>query len=214
MNLKRLTTNDFNLLIAGANIYEKKLRDKDFLIIFKNKNNNEIDYIEVKCRKYNFMHLTGVLYKNNGNVKDIANFFYNLILSNRLNINHCYYKQDGTTNIKLEILSQIFNFPYNASMIGDYNNAKPRLFTKKLCGGISCCVGFANGNNSFLYPNTTLKEDIRKISSKISPIVLICKKNQNEEKYNIITKKGKLLENVVLPKKILELLSEELITQL
>jgi len=88
MNLKRLTTNDFNLLIAGANIYEKKLRDKDFLIIFKNKNNNEIDYIEVKCRKYNFMHLTGVLYKNNGNVNDIANFFYNLILSNRLNINH------------------------------------------------------------------------------------------------------------------------------
>ena len=42
----------------------------------------------------------------------------------------------------------------------------------------------------------------------------IYKKNQNEEKYNIITKKGKLLENVVLPKKILELLSEELITQL
>jgi len=30
MNLKRLTTNDFNLLIAGANIYEKNLRDKDF----------------------------------------------------------------------------------------------------------------------------------------------------------------------------------------
>lgn len=161
------------------------------------------------------MHLTGVKYINNNKNIDnniaYANVFYDLILSNRLNINNCYYKQDGTTHIKLGILSQIFNFPYNAAMIGNYNNAKPQLFTEKLCGGVACCLGFVSGNNASLYPNTTLKEDIRRISSKTYPIILICRKNQNEKKYNVVTKRGKLLNNISLPSKILNLISNELI---
>lgn len=213
---KRLTTKDFNLLIKSAYQYDDKLKDNDFLIVFKNKSN--IDYIEVKCRKNNFMHLTGVQYvKKSYNKKKVinynityANHFYDLIMSNRLNINHCCYKPDGTTTIKLGILNQVFNFPYNASMIGNYNNAKPQLFTKKLCGGITCCIGFTNGNDSSLYPNTTLKEDIRKISEKTYPIILICKKNKNEEKYNVITKKGKLLSDISLPQQVLDLISNEL----
>lgn len=160
MGLKRLTAKDFNLLIKSANLYENNLKNKD-----------DIDYIEVKCRKNNFLHLTGVKYINNNKNIDnniaYANVFYDLILANRLNINNCYYKQDGTTHIKLGILSQIFNFPYNAAMIGNYNNAKPQLFTEKLCGGVACCLGFVSGNNASLYPNTTLKRILEESVQKL-----------------------------------------------
>ena len=218
MELRRFAIKDFNLLIKSAKLYDKNLKDNDFLIVFKDE--NKINYVEVKCRKMNFMHLTGVKYINrnlrdrikpNGDYQETyANHFYDLIMSNRLDIEHCYYKIDGTTSIKLEILSQVFNFPYNAAMIGNYNNVKPHLYTKKLCGGVACCMGFVNANASF-YPNTTLKEDIRKLTERVCPIVMICKKNKNKAKYEEVTRKGKLLKSVKLPKEILEMLSEECI---
>lgn len=222
MDLKKFTQKDFNLIIEGAKIYDSKLRNKDFLIVFKEIDilgNDKIKYIEVKCRKNNYMHLTGVKYinknlrnKNKNENYDIvyANNFFDLIMSSRLNINYCYYKADETTNIKLEILNHILNFPFNAVMIGNYNYSKPHLYTKKICGTITSCIGFINANES-LYPNTILKEDIRNITEKTFPIIMICSKSKDETKYNVITRKGKLFNKVAIPKEIKELLIDNLL---
>ena len=65
MNAKRLSQKDFSRMIEGYKIYNSKLLDKDFLIVYKNTmstQQNSIEYLEVECRKNNFMHLTGVVY--------------------------------------------------------------------------------------------------------------------------------------------------------
>ena len=116
--------------------------------------------MEVRCREKNFLHLSGVKYinrdirvqANRQNYEEVyAKHFFNLAMDSRLNINHCFYKDDGTTTLKLGILSHIFNFPYNATMIGNFNNSKPRLYTKKICGGITSCIGFVNGNDGLFF---------------------------------------------------------------
>ena len=61
------------------------------------------------------------------------------------------------------------------------------------------------------FPNTTLREDIRHLVVKTFPIVMICSKHKTEEKYNVITKKGKLFDAKSIPLEIRKLLIENLI---
>ena len=134
-----------------------------------------------------------------------ANSFYDLISSHRLKANHCFYKSDGTTKLKLEILIHALNFPYNAIMVGNYNYSHPYLYTTKLCGGITSCIGFINANKTF-YPSTILKEDIRNITEKPFPIIMICCKHKTKLKYKQITRKGRLYNQDIIPIQIKELM--------
>ena len=65
--------------------------------------------------------------------------------------------------MKLSVLSQIMNIHKTAKMVGDYDNTKSVLFTEKIVGTVTACVGFVREGNYYL-PNTTLREDIRTIT--------------------------------------------------
>lgn len=61
-----------------AKQYQQKLLNKKFIIIYRERQNNKIRYIEVVFHKRNYQHLTGLeLIDKNGNVlrNQSMNFF-------------------------------------------------------------------------------------------------------------------------------------------
>ena len=99
------------ILKESAIKYKENLKDKNLLIIYKER--TEIKYIEILFLARNFMHLTGVKCndKNGKNMK--ANQFYQACLNNKLSYKDIIIKQNGTTKLKLDILSQLININKN-----------------------------------------------------------------------------------------------------
>lgn len=169
------------ILKESAIKYKENLKDKNLLIIYKER--TEIKYIEILFLARNFMHLTGVKCndKNGKNMK--ANQFYQACLNNKLSYKDIIIKQNGTTKLKLDILSQLININKNFKMIGEYNNYKNKLVTEILLGNINMCLGLTKNTSSYYIPNTLLKEDIRKLVIKPCRIIAVLKKNVESEQY-------------------------------
>ena len=52
----------------------------------------------------------------------------------------------------------------NATMIGEFTDRGPKLFTEKAAGNVCGCIGFVQDKNTKLnVPNTLLKKDIRDV---------------------------------------------------
>ena len=52
----------------------------------------------------------------------------------------------------------------NVTMIGDFTDRGPKLFTEKAVGNVCDCIGFVRDRNTRLnVPNTLLKKDIRDV---------------------------------------------------
>ena len=97
---------------------------------------------------------------------------------------------------KLEVLADIMNIKKSASMIGDFTDAGPKLYSEKIAGNIYACMGFVCDKYSNLnVPNTLLKKDIRAVSSKPQKkIYAVFSKGYSEEKYITIEKCDKSIE--------------------
>ena len=172
------------LLKESAIKYKDNLKDNNLLVIYKEK--EEIKYIEILFLARNFMHLTGVkcVDKNKKYMK--ANQFYQACINNKLSYKDIIIKQDGTTKLKLDILSQLVNIDKKCKMIGRYNNYKKTLMTDILFGNINICLGITKALPYYI-PNTLLKEDVRKLVIKPYQVMAVLKKKVKEEKYeNII----------------------------
>ena len=102
--------------------------------------------------------------------------------------------KDGITETKLSILPQLMQLHRCAKMIGDYDNTRPLLYTEKLAGNISACLGFTREKDYYI-PNTALREDIRDISVHPTKRVLaIFKKDVTEELYTTLCYTAKKLD--------------------
>ena len=89
--------------------------------------------------------------------------------------------------MKLSVLPQVMNIHKVAKMVGDYDFTKSILFTEKIVGTVTACIGFVRDGN-YYYPNTTLREDIRTvILSPQKRIIAIFSKQKNEQKYKDCT---------------------------
>lgn len=114
--------------------------------------------------------------------------FYEKCLDHKLSPDDFEFAEDGTTMLKLEILPSLITKNLSASMIGDYNSNKPKLYTEKLAGGVKACMGFVSDTASGFYvPNTVLKEDIRDNVSNWLRIIAIFRKPVAYKKYTEIT---------------------------
>lgn len=183
------------ILKESAIKYKENLKDNNLLIIYKEK--EKIKYIEVLFLARNFMHLTGVKCNDKNKKYMKANQFYQACLNNKLSYKDIVIKQDGTTKLKLDILSQLIHIDKKIKIIGVYNNYKKELITEILLGNINMCLGLIKSSSSYYIPNTLLKEDIRKIVVKPYQIVAILKKKVKERKYKdiiYINKKVKISE--------------------
>lgn len=143
---------------ACQKIYEKDLLDKQLLVIYIDRITKKQKYVFINFGKENFLHLTGIVFKNENSSG--AKHFYDLLLNGRLDINDCFYKLDGTTELKMDILPHIMNITNTAKMIGTYNNNKLNLVADKIIGSIFSCVALVKDKNIY-YPCSALKEDVR-----------------------------------------------------
>lgn len=125
--------------------------------------------------------------------------FYELCIGHRLSPRD--FELHNTTELKLQVLDGLMNIQTTAKMIGEYSSTNPLLYTEKLAGGVHACLGFVN-NNGIYYPNTALKEDIRKVSaSSCERVLAVFKKDIAEGIYteHCYTAKGINIETIMLP---------------
>lgn len=109
-------------LKENARIYKENLQNTNLLILYNK--NNKIEYIEMLFLSRNFMHLTEVrTIESNGKYKK-ANQFYKECLNNKLSCKNIIIKEDGTTKLKLDIISDLVNIDKKCKMTGICDNSK------------------------------------------------------------------------------------------
>ena len=125
-----------------------------------------------------------------------------MCIDKRLSPSAYEFSKDGTTQMKLSVLSQVMNIHRTAKMVGDYTHTKSMLITEKLAGTVTACLGFIRerGKRNSYVPNTVLREDIRNVVDKPPKKVLaIFRKSKNEPVYRECTylAKGVLFESIL-----------------
>ena len=166
--------------------YETNLCNTQIMFVYVNAH-NQIDYAEVRFRSHNFLHFTGLVPRANISAKK----FYHLILHHKLSPNDFSIGQPINTERKLQILSKIVVIDQLARMIGDYIDPRLALYTEKIIGTTSACLGLIFKNNYFI-PNTILNEDIRNITQPpIGKIIAIFKMKSSEHHYSKLIYKKK-----------------------
>lgn len=162
-------------IVNLAKLYKKNLVGKNFLIVSKT-NDTPYKFWEVKFEKKQFKHLTGV----KSHIS--PTYFYKKSISRSLSIKDFEIRNDGTTELKLEVLPKLLEFKDSIRMIGDYDDCSPKLYTEVLAGNVQGALGFINDEKSDLVPNTCLKCNT-KLRSKHERIVLMLSKKFSETEY-------------------------------
>lgn len=130
-----------SIISKCAKLYQKHLENKQIVFIYRNELNHS-DYTEVQFRSYNFLHFTGVIPRSGLN----ANDFYRYALNSKLSENDFILKDNYTSILKLQVLESIMNIDKSARMIGNYIGPHLELYTEKIAGTTSACLGFIPQN--------------------------------------------------------------------
>lgn len=185
-------------IIECTRLYHENLEGQNLLFIFGIPQKPE--FFETVFLPRHFLHLTGV------RTKLSSSDFYDRCLKNRLAESDFSMPRDGTAEMKLTVLPQLMRITRTAKMIGDYDSSKSQLFTEKLAGGVSACMGFVC-DNRFYIPNTALREDIRNVTTKPQKRILaIYRKAIKEPQYGELCflQKGLDISELHLPNDLLK----------
>lgn len=189
------------IVTSAAKDYRDSLEGRNFLFIFRNRENNQIEYFEAIFLPRNFQHLTGIeTLDKDGNIEKRPGLFYERCLTGKLSESMICFRPDGTTFMKLEALSRIVNFVSSSKMTGLYNGCKPLLAVDRLAGTTNFCLGFTRDRNYYV-PSSCLLEDIRNLAEKPSQILAVMSKNSGEKTYQNVryVAKGLPFDKLVLP---------------
>ena len=196
-------------MLNCAKQYKQRLLNKKLLIIYRDRQDNIIRYIEVIFHERNYQHLTGLeLIDKKGNVlcNQSKNFFRKCI-ENKLGLEEFRFKQDGTTQLKLAALPMLLDVSKITKITGDYNNIRPYLYVDKVMGGVNFCLGLSRENDVYV-PSSALLEDIKKLTGAPSQVLAILEKDINDDIYCRVkhVAKGVNLNRVVMPQEIKEMI--------
>lgn len=215
-----IKSGDLRRIFEGAKLYEKHLLNKEFLVVYFDNTKNEYNHKEIHFSDYNFQHLTGIIYKgknvfNDGSISTMskADFFY-AALNKSLKIEDLYYKEDGTSDLKLQALNTAMTFPYTATMIGKYNNFRIAIIADICCGNIASAIALRCNENDKLKAVSLLKADVRTLVETPNPIKVICSKEKVDEnkravKYSKVCRIAKNFDINILPDNIKSLISPD-----
>lgn len=113
----------------------------------------------------------------------------------------------------MQVLEVIVHIDSRARMIGNYSGPQLDLYTEKVTGTTSACLGLIQINKIYI-PNSVLKEDIRSITPKPpGKIFAIFKKKNSSKFYNILTYKNQNIQITpkCLPKEIINKIENSLL---
>ncbi len=189
-----------SIITKAAKLYSKNLEDQKVLFVYavpsainkqlteKTDKIDEFSFYETVFHRSNFLHLTGVTLNSNTTKSAIS--FYDKCIEGRLAEEDFYFAKDGSTEQKLEVIESMMNIKKVATMIGDFTDKGPKLYSNKVAGNICACIGFVKDSYTKLnVPNTLLKKDIRDVSAKPhQKIYAVLSKRYSDEKYNVIEK--------------------------
>lgn len=189
-----------SIITKAAQLYKENLEDQKVLFLYgvpseikqqlqsEEKIVTKMSAYEVTFHRCNFLHLTGVKIKNFQ--IESAIHFYEKCLANRLQDTDFTFTKDGSSVQKLDILENMMLLKKNITMIGDFTDRGPKLYSEKVAENVCGCVGFVKDKNtSFNVPNTLLKKDIRDVTAiPTQKIYAIFSKGYTEQYYNKVEK--------------------------
>ena len=191
------------IMTKAAQLYKEHLEDQKVLFLYglpkevnkqlqeSNKILSSVQGYEVVFHRYN---LTGVRL----NKKETASaiHFYQKCLDKRLTENDFVFAKDGSTGQKLDILERMMLIKKNVTMIGEFTDRGPKLYTEKAAGNICGCIGFVKDKNTKLnVPNTLLKKDIRDVTAQPTyKVFAVISKHYTDEKYTNLVKMDKSID--------------------
>ncbi len=188
-----------------AKVYQKKLVNKKLLIIYRERQDQSIHYIEVVFHERNYQHLTGLelVDKNGKTLRNQSMNFYRKCINNKLGLDEIQFKTDGTTHLKLEALPVLMDVTKITKITGDYNCTRPYLFVDRVMGGVNFCLGLTKEECTYV-PSSALLEDIKKLTKTPSQVLAILQKDMSEDVYCSIrhVSKGLDLYSLILPEEI------------
>jgi len=90
-----------SIVMRCAKQYERNLLEQLFLIIYRERKDNQVKSLEIYFGKENYQHLTGVeLLDRHGHVRHhVADLFYEKCVNNRLRKDEIKLRADGKTNL-------------------------------------------------------------------------------------------------------------------
>ena len=188
-----------------AKQYQQKLLNKKLIVIYRERQDNKIHYIEVIFHERNYQHLTGLeLIDKDGKVlRNQSINFYRKCIENKLGLEEFRFKQDGTTHLKLAALPILMDITKITKITGDYNNVRPYLFVDKVMGGVNFCLGLSREEDVYV-PSSALLENIKKLADSPSQVLAIFEKKTDEDIYSTVkhVAKGLNLCHITLPQEI------------
>ena len=195
------------IITNAAEKYRDELANNTLMFVCTDKHKRVV-FFEFSFYNWNFKHLTGVKTKNqeDDNKEHISAInFYNKCLSHKLSPDDFEFSDDGTTHLKLDIISSVLCKNLAAKMIGILGPGKPYLQTDRIAGGTKACIGFVVDSIKECYvPNTLLKDNILNIACSYVRVIATLRKPNSEKKYNELTYRAKNVEwdKIKLPDEI------------
>lgn len=187
--MSRTVEDAIKVVVKCAEQYEAELNKKSLLFFCTDKH-KRVSTFEVSFHSWNYLHLTGLKAATDSDPNNplTAKRFYERCLNHSLSPTDIQFSEDGTTELKLDVLPRIICKNLKANSIGDFNQQGLRLFTEKLVGGQTACLGFTKElqANSYL-PNTLLKGDIRQFTNNNLRIIATFRKDLQDFEYQEIT---------------------------
>lgn len=172
-------TEAIHIITKCAKLYREKLENTNILFLYGTPDTP--DAMETLFLSRHFLHLTGV----NPDFARVhsSRDFYTRCLSGRLSPDDFVLAEDGSTEMKLEVLPNLIRLVQSARMIGDYDQTKSLLCTEKLAGNVRGCIGFVKDGRYYV-PNTALRQDIRDITTHPQKrIIAIFQKVVSQSRY-------------------------------
>lgn len=161
-------------VVSAAKKYKENLLGRNYLIISKKKH-MDFKYWELKFEKKQFAHLTGL------ETTLSSSHFYQKAIGGRLSVRDFNLREDGTTELKLEVLPLLMEFKDKIRVVGYFEDCSPRLMTDVLAGNHQGALGFVKDEKDCLVPNTCLKCDTRFRVDSERIVMILSKKFEDKE---------------------------------
>lgn len=199
------------IVMNCAKQYDKNLKDKKYIILYKNRQMNKIQHIEVQFEDINYQHLTGIeMIDSFGTIqKNVSSLFYSKCIRNTLRKDEICFKTDGTTHLKLQALPVIMSIQKVTKIAGDYDGNRTYLVADKLIGNVNFCLGLKEITDNCYVPASALLEDIKKLTVNQSQVIAILSKEIADKIYENVryAAKGVNLDKINIPINIMEKIS-------